>query len=549
MLEFFASAGMYFTFKGNAALSAEYTKDYKSVIHYEYSNKSSNHMPNRFTIIQGEDSMGAEFEGDASLSYGLSYSFGVAPIVKELVSIETTMKLGTTFYLPEPIKLPISTNKNVIDTLLYDKLNRDDFLCGNLDIVGEIKVSLFDAPNLPTIKWSGELDLDDKVINNPVWKWGLVPKFSDLHLSLRDYEANVKVSRPLIKDVKVGFAIYDKNNKLITTYWQDKPYINQLDTVYKMEKRLVFPGNRNSEFKAYPVVEAFGLKMRAKPFTTSYYPVPFTNEAEITDSYVKFSGYVEGTEIDYPFTAGITVYPFKELEAAPNTDKFEFIVDRKELNHNELYSYCTEYKEGKQTISGNVMRFRTPKSGYEPETESAIYDPESGNLYFYPYGKRIHFDVYENGGFANDRLNYGTDGQGYRIKVKPGAVYTYRAVEVYQSDDWYCGDYKRTFIPNELGLSCKLSSQNGNDMITINGVLSGPSNVNDYRVGYFVSIHGVDAVTNSVGDYKVDEGKFQLDIYKKDLPNFENYPNDIIILVIDKNYDVVATFDGGSYSH
>lgn len=546
-IEFFASAGLYFNFDGNAALGAEYTRDYKSIIHYEYSNNSASSIPDRFTMKPGGKSIDVEFEGDARLSFGLSYGFGIAPIVKELASVETTMKHGVTFYLPEPVKLSLPVNKNQIDTLLYDKLNRDDYLCGNLDITGEMKITLLDVPNLPTIEFSKELDLDDYVRYNPVWKWGIVPEFKDVYLSIRNYEASAKVGRNLINSVKVGFAVYDKNNKLITTEWQNRPYYNQLDTTIRMEKRLVFPGNNSSEFRAYPVVEAFGIKMRANPYAVSSYPVAFTEAVSMTDSHIMFSGHVEGTDSEYPFEAGIAVYPFRELKASPNTEKFNFTIDKKEFHfYNEIYQYHSYYKEGRQYINGNTMYFYIPPTGYEPES-SAYYDAESETLYFEPFGLRINFDVYEYGEFGNDRLDFDSS-RGYSIKAQPGAVYFYRAVETTSySDECYCGNFKRIFVPNNIGLSCEIISRelDGKDLY-INGKLKGLNNYADYGIGYFDSIHDHFSLTRSVSNGRIikEDGSFQFVVNLEDVMDF--HIHDLTILIFDRNSKIIATFDAGS---
>lgn len=509
-IEFFASAGLYFNFDGNAALGAEYTRDYKSIIHYEYSNNSASSIPDRFTMKPGEKSIDVEFEGDARLSFGLSYGFGIAPIVKELASVETTMKHGVTFYLPELIKLSLPVNKNHVDTLLYDKLNRNDYLCGNFDITGAMKITLLDVPNLPTIEFSKELDLDDYVRYNPVWKWGIVPEFKDVSMTIGNNDLNVRatVGRKLLKSVKTGFGVYDSKGSIITYLWNDKLYKDSIDKVISVSSGFysaIEPG-ADSRYIVFPLVEAFGIKMRATPASKTSNPVVTTGDVyNITDRSGVISISAAGYENCSNPKWGIESLGHRGQGRKYYMSDSKFYLIYNAGSSNERQYYRAFFEADNYNRYGYVRSFKTNPGKYTMTT-STSYNSAANELTVRGIvaGRPVYDPEYMGSDemIINESWMYGSVPQSVDIEngvvtgtisnVKAGGLCVFNSV--YSTSNFkYTSDCCMIFIPNNIGLKCEILSKNGIEngptWVKIQGKFTGKSNYSDIANLNFIPLY------------------------------------------------------------
>lgn len=258
--EIFSEAGLFMEFEGKMGMNGSYTKPFTTVIHMSYNNKTPSAIPPTFRMIGRDPVIENSLEGSAAITLGLYGKLGIAMFCKELSAIIAGFKTGITFSAsidPSTGVAPIETP----NTEMYDELNRDDFLRGDISLVGEIYAELLGNEIL-----SNSLEVGDLFFRNPVYRRGVVPLFEEVSLNDEGepgvLTASAKLKRKLISDVPVGFALYDDNKKFVDKWWADFKYKENegASMTHKFEGL-----SANKSYTLHPITRAFNDNMVANP--------------------------------------------------------------------------------------------------------------------------------------------------------------------------------------------------------------------------------------------------------------------------------------------
>lgn len=258
--EIFSEAGLFMELEGKMGMNGSYTKPFTTVIHMSYNNKTPSAIPPTFKMIGRDPVIENSLEGSAAITLGLYGKLGIAMFCKELSAITAGFKTGITFSAsidPSTGVAPIETP----NTEMYDELNRDDFLRGDISLVGEITAELFDNEIL-----NNSLNIGDLLLKNPVYRRGVVPRFEEV--SLKDegepgvLTASATLKRKLISDVPVGFALYDDNKKFVDKWWADFKYKDNEGSSMTHKFEGLSP---STTYTLHPITRAFNDNMVANP--------------------------------------------------------------------------------------------------------------------------------------------------------------------------------------------------------------------------------------------------------------------------------------------
>lgn len=235
IFELFEEGGIYININGNIGLNGSFIKPFTTVIHFSYDNTSPVSIPPMFKMIGREAITETTLEGEASISVGLYAKIGIGAFVKEMANIEAGFRVGPSFSSSISL-LPGPTPIEIPNTEMYDELNCDDFYRGDLSLTGEVSANLFNETKL-----SGKLEIGDLLFRNPFFKRGIVPYFDNVSLNksekARALTASATMSRRLMFETPVGFALYDSNKKLVDRWWSSTDYKdNEGETMYLISK-------------------------------------------------------------------------------------------------------------------------------------------------------------------------------------------------------------------------------------------------------------------------------------------------------------------------
>lgn len=268
VLEFFEEGGIFVNIAGSIGLNGSYTKPFTTVIHYTHNPTGPVAIPPTFKMIGRPSTVETTLEGEASISVGLYGKIGVGTGTKELADLEAGFKIGPKFSSSLSLTPTVSPIE-VINTEMYDEMDRDDFFRGDLTLTGTIEAKV-----LNDTKIGAELEFGDMLFKNPFFQRGIVPHFDKVSLTENEkagvLTANTTMSRKLMFDTPVGFALYDSNKKLVDHWWSPTKYKDTEGAKITHDFENL---KSNEEYTLHPITRAFKDNMVANP-SNNYQIVP-----------------------------------------------------------------------------------------------------------------------------------------------------------------------------------------------------------------------------------------------------------------------------------
>lgn len=257
----------------------------------------------------------------------------------------------------------------------------DDFFRGDFTLTGEIT-----AKALNHQKQSEELELGDLFVKNPFFTRGIVPHFDEVSLTESNrsgvLSAKATLSRQLMFNTPVGFALYDVNKKLVDKWWSP--------TEYKDNEGLTLSHNfeglsPNKEYTLHPITRAFNDNMVANPSSTGKFTLDVeTGEAtDITSNSAVLDGKVlgmkEGAYIKVGFAYRVgNRDSWKTIEALlSEDDRFSVVLNG--LKDETAYQYRAFIEMNEEKIYGDIYSFTTLAPVITPDTPTVKTD-EATNI-------------------------------------------------------------------------------------------------------------------------------------------------------------------------
>lgn len=300
LIEIFEEAGIFINISGAIALDGYITKPFTTILNLTYDQGRPTAIPPTFKMIGHEPITETTLEGEAAITLGVYGKLGIAPGVKEVADIEAGFKLGAKFSSSLSLT-PAATPIEELNTEMYDEMDRDDFFRGDFTLTGEISANILNNKVL-----SAELEFGDIFKKNPFYKRGIVPHFEEVSLKNNDKSnkltANAKMSRKLMFDAPVGFAIYDANKKLVDKWWSPNDYQSKEGEILTHD----FAGLPGGVYTLHPITRAMKDNMVANPSSEGIIiPAVTTTEAtNVAPNSSTLNGLLEGTKNASDFTCG-----------------------------------------------------------------------------------------------------------------------------------------------------------------------------------------------------------------------------------------------------
>lgn len=260
VFELFEEGGFFVNIAGSIGLNSSYCKPFTTVIHYTHNPTGPVAIPPTFKMIGRPSTVETSLEGEASISVGLYCKIGVGTVAKELADLEAGFKIGPKFSSSLSLTPTVSPIE-VINTEMYDEMDRDDFFRGDLMLTGTVEAKVGNHTKL-----GKELELGDMIFNNPFFQRGIVPHFDEVSLTESEkagvMTADATLSRKLMFDTPVGFALYDSNKKLVDHWWSPTKYKDKEGEKisHNFENLKV-----NEEYTVHPITRAMKDNMVANP--------------------------------------------------------------------------------------------------------------------------------------------------------------------------------------------------------------------------------------------------------------------------------------------
>lgn len=143
-------------------------------------------------------------------------------------------------------------------------------------------------------------------------KFYFVPEFSEITLETdsKQISATTTASRPLLTPCKIGFRVFDEEDKAVDTYYDDA-YDGLLPDPAKYELNATFTRDLKPgvKYKVRPLVKCFGKDFQAAPEEETYLDCTLTTGQETATTYsAEISGNTEvefqsGTEVGFAYSA------------------------------------------------------------------------------------------------------------------------------------------------------------------------------------------------------------------------------------------------------
>lgn len=377
VLEFFEEGGIFVNIAGSIGLDGSYSKPFTTVIHYTHNPTGPVAIPPTFKMIGRPSTVETTLEGEASISVGLYGKIGVGTGAEELAALEAGFRIGPKFSSSLSLTPTVSPIE-VINTEMYDEMDRDDFFRGDLMLTGTVEAKV-----LNDTKFGTELEFGDMLFKNPFFTKGVVPHFDKVTLTETDkagvLTANATMSRKLMFDTPVGFALYDSNKKLVEHWWSPTKYKDKEGEKisHDFENLKV-----NEEYTVHPITRAMKDNMVANPSVNSIIVSVETKEAiNITNNSAILKGFAENNN---RLKTGFLYYSDKEdVHLIYSNDNGEsFTAYATGLKTGSKY-FCEAFVEiNDRKVYGNTVSFTTKK--YEDcEIDFSIEYPEHYAYYLY----------------------------------------------------------------------------------------------------------------------------------------------------------------------
>lgn len=259
-----------------------------------------------------ESSSNLNVKGKISLQVGI-YSVGSISLLGK-PQLSGRMDVGARIsadveYDEEKLSESVSGESN---TVIYDMLNRDNIITTTPFVSGKAIASIEGT------SWKISYDVFN-VSGTPEALWGLVPRFSNLNASynessrLTSFSANL--SRDLLMDAPVGFAVYDKDNKLFASKW----YPTKYNYGYPVSYSLDFAGLKKGEtYTIHPITKLMDYSLVASP---SLKYTPMVDGASLTATPKRLEFPYQGGEKTFTVSTETDKSVIVSIEATPKYDK------------------------------------------------------------------------------------------------------------------------------------------------------------------------------------------------------------------------------------
>lgn len=436
VFEIFGEAGIYFEIEGNLGLKGSYTKPFTTEISVNYDNKAESPTPPVFKMVGQDPVIENTLESSGAITLGLYGKIGVAPFLKEVAAITAGFKTGMTFSSSIDLSTEVAPFE-MLNTEMYDELNRDDFYQGHIRLTGEIATEI-----LGEEQQKRSVEVGDLFFRNPVYRRGVVPLFEEV--SLKDegipgtLTASATLNRKLTSAVPVGFAIYDDEMKFVDKWWADFKYKDNEGTSMTHKFEGLSP---STKYTLHPITRAFNDNMVANPSATGEIAVHIiTGEASnIKDQYATLSAEVK-VEPDQEYTAGFYYYETngeKKQVSVKGKGPQNLLRNISDLKENTEYTYCAFIEINGHTEYGEERTFCTSRASNEAKVYLTYQFSEPtltklnfgcGTNVWDPWEYRMGVIYQEYGGetYFSDEL-YPNRYSWTIDNLKPGTKYTVRA--------------------------------------------------------------------------------------------------------------------------
>lgn len=404
VLEFFEEGGIFVNIAGSIGLNGSYTKPFTTVIHYTHNPTGPVAIPPTFKMIGRPSTVETTLEGEASISVGLYGKIGVGTGAEELAALEAGFRIGPKFSSSLSLTPTVSPIE-VINTEMYDEMDRDDFFRGDLTLTGTIEAKV-----LNDTKIGAELEFGDMLFKNPFFQRGIVPHFDKVSLTENEkagtLTAGATISRKLMFDTPVGFALYDSDKKLVDHWWSPTKYKDK-----EGEKISHDFGNlkANKEYTLHPITRAFKDNMVANPSNDAkIIPNIITDKAtNISDKsavlHALFEKISEKDECKFGFYYGLNtnVGPTDGVYLPANSHDNEISVNVDNILPGTKYYYraCATVN-GETFFAGNIESFITQTQS-DKLTHEIWLTPHRAMIIFPNTSSFSHIPFY-SAGFSSD---------------------------------------------------------------------------------------------------------------------------------------------------
>lgn len=363
VLEFFEEGGIFVNIAGSIGLNSSYCKPFTTVIHYTHNPTGPVAIPPTFKMIGRPSTVETTLEGEASISIGLYGKIGVGIGAKELADLEAGFKIGPKFSSSLSLTPSVSPIE-VINTEMYDEMDRDDFFRGDLTLTGSVEANV-----LNDTKIGAELEFGDMVFNNPFFQRGIVPHFDEVSLTESEkagmMTADATMSRKLMFDTPVGFALYDSNKKLVDHWWSPTKYKDKEGEKISHDFENL---KANEEYTVHPITRAMKDNMVANPPSTAeIVPIVNTeNATDVTSNSANLRGAVNRVSDDdyscgfYYGVESIVDNQTSSFVLANKQDNGTFVSELSDLSPQTKYYYrAAAIINGKMTLADETCYFTT----------------------------------------------------------------------------------------------------------------------------------------------------------------------------------------------
>lgn len=380
LIELYLEGGFFINIEGKVGLSGSYSKPFTTKIKYTR-NPDAEVAATPIFEMKGLDSkVEATAEGGASITLGLYGKIGVGAGAKEIANLEAGFRIGTK-YSSSISLMPAATPIEVLNTEMYDEMDRDDFFRGDLILTGKLSAGVLNEE-----KKSKKLDFTDMVFKNPFFTSGVVPHFDEVTLTESEkagtLTAGATLSRELMFDTPVGFALYDSDKKFVDSWWSPTDYKDKEGEKISHDFENL---KSNEEYTVHPITRAMKDNMVANPPSTAKItPTVSTDKAgDISSCAVTLHGKINcgvGDDGYCGFYFGTDLNHLDSQIATLNSNG-EFEVRVSSLKPSTEYKYRAYCRIGSNIYYGDIKEFKT-KATIESEGLEYFYQSTNGNNWF-----------------------------------------------------------------------------------------------------------------------------------------------------------------------
>lgn len=255
-----------------------------------------------------------EEDWEASVSINGSLSAGVAGRLQFGIVHEKLASADITLYVGPEISghAELKATELVVDKNLYSSIKDSEITLSIIaDVVPGYQLTGFKSSNvMPEPPTHQDTPVSLK-FTWPLNHWYLVPEFGNLKWQADTDGGDLSgdISRNLLPRVSLGWGLYDEEDNLYKSEYFPQTYRKLEDWPQNGMSYHFSNLNKNTNYKAYPLVKLLGVEMRAdKSVDVCVMDFPVTlSDFKVTNSQYKENGFIyDGVTYDYCFEVSIT---------------------------------------------------------------------------------------------------------------------------------------------------------------------------------------------------------------------------------------------------